>query len=94
MNTRILCLEKIEFIISIDNIDLPSINNSSSLATPEVTITEFPDTPQKKNPKNMTKKELEVEVTYYKAKKKELLEIVGSLLKELEVMKAQIEELK
>ena len=42
----------------------------------------------------MIKKELEVEVTYYRAKEKELLESVGSLLKELQVMKAQIEELK
>ena len=42
----------------------------------------------------MTKKEQEVEVTYYRAKEKELLESVGSLRKELEVMKAQIEELK
>ena len=42
----------------------------------------------------MTKKELEVEVTYYRAKEKELLESVGSLWKELEVIKAYIEELK
>ena len=61
---------------------------------PEVAITELPDTPQKKKPKSMTKKELEVEVTYYRVKEKELLESVGSLRKELEAMKAQIEELK
>ena len=42
----------------------------------------------------MTKKELEVEVTYYRAKEKELLESVGSLRKELEVIKDQTEELK
>ena len=35
-----------------------------------------------------------VEVTYYRAKEKEFLESVGSLRKELEIMKAQIEELK
>ena len=64
------------------------------MTTPEVAITELPDTPQKKKPKNITKKELEVEVTYYRAKEKELLESVGSLRKELEAMKAQIEELK
>ena len=61
---------------------------------PEVTITELPDTLQKKKPKNITKKQLEVEVTHYRAKEKELLESVGSLQKELENMKAQIEELK
>ena len=64
MNAHVLCLEKTEFIISIDNIDLPSIANSSTMTTPEVAITELPDTPQKKKPKNMAKKELEVEVTY------------------------------
>ena len=64
------------------------------MTTPEVAIMELPGTPQKKKTKNMTKKELEVEVTYYRAKEKELLESVGSLQKELEVMKAQIEELK
>ena len=64
------------------------------MTAPEVAITELTDTPQKKKPKNMTKKELEVEVTYYRAKEKELLESVGSLRKELEAMKAQIEELK
>ena len=42
----------------------------------------------------MTKKVLEVEVTYCRGKEKELLECVGSLRKELEVMKAQIEEMK
>ena len=42
----------------------------------------------------MIKKELEVEVTYYRAKEKELLESVSSLRRELEVMKTQIEELK
>ena len=42
----------------------------------------------------MTNKELEVEVTFYRVKEKELLENLGSLRKELEVMKAQIEELK
>ena len=91
---RVLCLEKREFIISIDNIEVPSIKNSSTMATPEVAITELPDTPQKKKPKNMTNKELEVEVTFYRVKEKELLENLGSLRKELEVMKAQIEELK
>ena len=94
LNPRVLYLEKTEFIISIDNTDLPSINNSSTMATLEVAITELPDTTQKKNPKNMTKKELEVEVTYYRANEKELLESVGSLWKELEVIKAYIEELK
>ena len=64
------------------------------MATLEVAITELPDTPQKKKPKNMTKTELEVEVTHYRAKEKELLESASSLQKELEVMKAQIEELK
>ena len=64
MNARVLCFEKTEFIISIDNIDLPSIANSSTMTTPEVAITELPDTPQKKKPKNMANKELEVEVTY------------------------------
>ena len=59
------------------------------MTTPEVAIAELPDTPQKKNPKNMTKKKLEVEVTYYRAKEKKLLKSVGSLQKELEVMKAQ-----
>ena len=34
------------------------------MTTPEVAITELPDTPQKKKPKNMANKELEVEVTY------------------------------
>ena len=94
LNPRVLYLEKTEFIISIDNTDLPSINNSSTMATLEVAITELPDTTQKKKPKNMTKKELEVEVTYYRAKEKELLESVGSLWKELEVIKVYIEELK
>ena len=61
---------------------------------PEVAMTELPDTLQKKKPKNITKKQLEVEVTHYRAKEKELLESVGSLQKELEHMKAQIEELK
>ena len=42
----------------------------------------------------MTKKEIEMELTYYRVKKKELLESVDSLRKDLEVMKAQIEELK
>ena len=81
-------------MISINNIDLPSIKNSSTMATPEVAITELSDIPQKKKPKNMAKKELEVELRYYRVKEKELLESVGSLRKELEVMKAQIEELK
>ena len=63
------------------------------MATPEVAITQLPDTLQKKNPKNMTTKQLEVEVPYNRAKEKELLENVGSLWKELEIMKAQIEEL-
>ena len=58
----------------------------------EVAKTELPDIPQ--NPKNMSKKELEVEVKYYRAKEKELLESVGSLQQESEVMKTQIEELK
>ena len=35
-----------------------------------------------------------MELTYYRVKKKELLESVDSLRKDLEVMKAQIEELK
>ena len=87
-------LKKTEFIILIDNTDLPSITNSLTMTTPEVAIAELPDRPQKKNPKNMTKKKLEVEVTYYRAKEKKLLKSVGSLQKELEVMKAQIEELK
>ena len=94
VNARVLCFEKTEFIIPIDNIDLSSITNSSTMAMPEVAIMELPDTLQKKKPKNMTKKELELQVTYYSAKKKELLESVGSIRKELEVMKAQIEELK
>ena len=94
MNACVLCLEKTEFIISIDNIDLPSINNSSTMTTPEVAIKELPDTPQKKKPKNTTKKELEVEVTYYRVNEKELLESVGSLRKELEAVKAQIKKLK
>ena len=64
------------------------------MTTPEVAITELPDTPQKKKPKNMTKKEPEVEMTYYRVKEKELLESVGSLRKEIKVMKALIEELK
>ena len=42
----------------------------------------------------MTKKELGVQVTYYRVKEKELLESVGSLQKELEVIKDQTEELK
>ena len=42
----------------------------------------------------MTKKELEVGMTYYRAKEKELLESLSSLRKELEVMKDQIEQLK
>ena len=63
------------------------------MATPEVAITQLPDTLQKKNPKNMTTKQLEVEVPYNRVKEKELLENVGSLWKELEIMKAQIEEL-
>ena len=42
----------------------------------------------------MTKKELGVQVTYYRVKEKELLESVGSLRKELEVIKDQTEELK
>ena len=42
----------------------------------------------------MTKKEIEMELTYYRVKEKELLESVDSLRKDLEVMKAQIEELK
>ena len=63
------------------------------MTTPKVAVTELPDTPQKEKPQNMTKKELEVEVAYYRAKEKELLESVGSLRKELEVMKAQTEEL-
>ena len=63
------------------------------MTTPKVVVTELPDTPQKEKPQNMTKKELEVEVAYYRAKEKELLESVGSLRKELEVMKAQTEEL-
>ena len=94
VNARVLCFEKTEFIIPIDNIDLSSITNWSTMAMPEVAIMELPDTLQKKKPKNMTKKELELQVTYYRAKKKELLESVGSIRKELEVMKAQIEELK
>ena len=49
------------------------------MTTPEVAIPELPDTPQKKKNKNMTKKELEVEVTYYIAKENQLLESVGSL---------------
>ena len=63
------------------------------MAMPEVEITQLPDTLQKKNPKNMTTKQLEVEVPYNRVKEKELLENVGSLWKELEIMKAQIEEL-
>ena len=63
------------------------------MTTPKVAVTELPDTPQKEKPQNMTKKELEVEVAYYRAKEKELLESVSSLRKELEVMKAQTEEL-
>ena len=64
------------------------------MATREVAITELRDIPQKKKTKNMTKKELDVEVTYYIAKENQLLESVGSLRQELEVLKAQIEELK
>ena len=41
------------------------------MTTPEVAITELPDTPQKKKTKNMTRKELEVEVTNYRAKEKD-----------------------
>ena len=48
MNTRALCLEKPELIISIDNIDLPSIANSSTMRIPEKAITKLPDTPQSK----------------------------------------------
>ena len=64
------------------------------MTAPEVATTELHDTPQKKKPKNMTKKELQVEVTYYRVNEKVLPASVGSLWKELEVMKAQIEELK
>ena len=49
---------------------------------------------QRKKTIIIAKKALEVKVTYCRAKEKELLENVGSLRKELEVMKAQIEELK
>ena len=49
------------------------------MATREVAITELRDIPQKKKTKNMTKKELDVEVTYYIAKENQLLESVGSL---------------
>ena len=42
----------------------------------------------------MTKKELGVQVTYYRVQEKELLESVSSLRKELEVIKDQTEELK
>ena len=64
------------------------------MTTPEVAITELPDTPQKEKPQNMTNKELQVEVRYYRAKERELLECVGSLRKELEVMKVHTGELK
>ena len=65
------------------------------MTTPEVAITELHDTHhRRKKIENMTKKELEVEVTFFRAKEKDLLESMGSLRKELEVIKAQIEELK
>ena len=66
----------------------------STITTPEIATMELPDTPQNKKPKNMTKKEQEVEVTYYRVKEKELLESEDRPRKELEVMKAQIEKLK
>ena len=72
-------LKKTEFIISIENKELSSITNSSTMTAPEVATTELHDTPQKKKPKNMTKKELEVEVTYYRVNEKELPESVSSL---------------
>ena len=43
------------------------------MATPEAAITELSDIPQKKKPKNMTKKELEVELTYYRMKEKGII---------------------
>ena len=64
------------------------------MTTPKVAKTELPDTAQNKRSKNLTKKMLEAEVTYYRVKEKELLESVGSLRKKLEVMKAHIEKLK
>ena len=69
---------------------MASINNSSTMTTPEVAITEIPDTPQKKKPKYMTTKELEVEVTYYREKEKCFLGKCGR--KGLDLMKTQIEE--
>ena len=56
MNALAPYLEETKIIIPIDNIDLPSVNNSSKVTTPEVAITELPDTPLKKNPNNMTMK--------------------------------------
>lgn len=72
-------LKKTELIISIDNKELPSITNSSTMTAPDVATTELHDTPQKKKPNNMTKKELQVEVTYYRVNEKVLLASVGSL---------------
>ena len=71
MNALAPYLEETKIIIPIDNIDLPSINNSSKVTTPEVAITELPDTPVKKNPNDMTMKELEIELKYYRTKEKE-----------------------
>ena len=71
MNALAPYLEETKIIIPIDNIDLPSVNNSSKVTTPEVAITELPDTPVKKNPNDMTMKELEIELKYYRTKEKE-----------------------
>ena len=49
------------------------------MTAPEVATTELHDTPQKKKPNNMTKKELQVEVTYYRVNEKVLPASVGSL---------------
>ena len=49
------------------------------MTMPEEAITELPDTWYEKKPKNMTKKELEAKVTYYRMEEKKLLESVGSL---------------
>ena len=71
MNALAPYLEETKIIIPIDNIDLLSVNNSSKVTTPEVAITELPDTPVKKNPNDMTMKELEIELKYYRTKEKE-----------------------
>ena len=71
MNALAPYLEETKIIIPIDNIDLPSVDNSSKVTTPEVAITELPDTPVKKNPNDMTMKELEIELKYYRTKEKE-----------------------